>query len=348
MVKLIEAYVYEVTRRLPEKARNDIALELTSTIEDMLPENFTEGDLMEVLSKLGNPARLAASYRDTPMHLIGPKVYDAYIWTMKMIIPWAILLTILVHVVETIVLFSGEESILSVVIKSFGIIIANIIHVLIQTFFWVTIVFIFIERVGLAKSNVSITKHGTEWTPEHLKHVQIISKKKAIPRSEVIFGLIWTVIWVVLYFNAHHLAGIYRSIDGDGLQMVMPALDQQVLISYLPIVLPFALFEIALALYKWKERQWTMRLATINAVVKVLSLILFIIIASNPTLINEAMIPYLADILEINLTSVTNFIEWARWTIIAIVIVTVLIEIYDSYRKAKSEVSAQHTFMTIQ
>ncbi|WP_262176362.1 HAAS signaling domain-containing protein [Saccharococcus sp. Marseille-Q5394] len=335
-MKLIVAYIYEVTRRLPEKLREDIALELRSTIEDMLPEHFSEDEVKEALSKLGDPARLAASYRDTPMHLIGPKVYDAYLWTMKMIVPWAILITILVHVVETIVLFSGEESILSVVIKSIGIIIANIIHVLIQTFFWVTIVFIFIERIGLAKSNGSITTYGSEWTPEQLKYVHVISKKKVIPRSEIIFGLVWTAIWVILYFNADRLAGVYRSIDGEGLQMVMPALNQSVLMSYLPIVLPFALLEIGLALFKWKERQWTMKLVTINAVSKVVSLIVFIVIASNPALINDAMIPYLANVLEINSSSVQNFIDWAVWTIIATIIVTVAIEIYDSYRKAKA------------
>lgn len=336
MMKLIEAYIYEVTRRLPEKLREDIALELRSTIEDMLPEHFSEDEVKEALSKLGDPAHLAASYRDTPMHVIGPKVYDAYLWTMKMIVPWAILITILVHVVETIVLFSGEESILSVVIKSIGIIIANIIHVLIQTFFWVTIVFIFIERIGLAKSNGSITTYGSEWTPEQLKYVHVISKKKVIPRSEIIFGLVWTAIWVVLYFNADRLAGVYRSSDGDGLQMVMPALNQSVLMSYLPIVLPFALLEIGLALFKWKERQWTMKLVAINAVSKVVSLTVFIVIASNPALINEAMIPYLANVLEINSSSVQNFIDWAVWTIIATIIVTVAIEIYDSYRKAKA------------
>lgn len=336
MMKLIEAYVYEVTRRLPEKSRNDIALELRSTIQDMLPENFTEEEEMDVLSTLGDPARLAASYRDTPMYLIGPKVYDAYIWTMKMIIPWVILITVLVHVVETIVLFSGEESILSVVIKSFGIIIANIIHVLIQTFFWITIVFIFIERIGMAKSNGSITMFGTEWTPEQLKHVHVLPKKKAIPRGEVIFGLVWTVIWVVLYINADHIAGVYRSIDGEGLQMMMPALNQVVLMSYLPIVLPFALLEIGVALFKWKERQWTMRLVTVNAVIKVFSVVVLTIIATNPTLLNEAMIPYLAAELEINLSSVHNFFDWAVWTVIAVIIVTTVIEIYDSYRKAKA------------
>ena len=177
-MNLIETYVYEVTRRLPEKTREDIALELTSTIEDMLTESFTEQEVMDVLSKLGDPAQLAASYRDTPMHLIGPKVYDVYIWTMKMMVPWAILITILVHVVETIVLFSGEESVLSVVIKSFGIIIGNIIQVLIQLFFWVTIVFIFLERIGLSNSDLPMTKYGVKWTPESLKYVDVIPKKR--------------------------------------------------------------------------------------------------------------------------------------------------------------------------
>ena len=40
-MNLIDIYIQEVTRRLPEKSRDDIALELRSTIEDMLPENYT-------------------------------------------------------------------------------------------------------------------------------------------------------------------------------------------------------------------------------------------------------------------------------------------------------------------
>ncbi len=290
---------------------------------------------MEVLSKLGDPAQLAASYRDTPMHLIGPKVYDAYIWTMKMIIPWAVLITILVHVVETIVLFSGEESVLIVVVKSFGIIIASVIQVLIQVFFWVTIVYIFIERVGLSNSDLPMTKYGMKWTPEELKYVHVIPKKRAIPKSEVVLGFVWTSIWVIIYFSADHLAGIYRSVDGEGLQMVMPALNQEVLLSYLPFVLPFAVLEIGLGIYKWKERQWSIKLVTLNGVIKILSVIVFIIIVSNPALINEDIVPYMANLLEMTTSSVNNFIQWAVWTVVVVVIVTTVIEIYDSYRKAK-------------
>ncbi|WP_339254228.1 hypothetical protein NSQ43_06985 [Sporosarcina sp. FSL W8-0480] len=334
MTNLSEAYVYEVTRRLPEKTRKDIALELRSTIEDMLPENFSEDEEMEVLSKLGDPAKLAASYRDTPMHLIGPKVYDVYIRTIKIIIPWVIFITILVHVIEAFVLFSESESILSIAVKSIGIIIASIIQALIQMFFWVTIVFIFIERVGLANSNIAITTHGTEWTPEQLKQVRV-SSKKTIPRSEIIFGFAWTVIWIVFYFNADHLAGVYRSIDGEGLRMVMPAFNHAVWISYWPIVLSLAVIEIGLWLYKWNERQWTMKLVILNVALKVISLVAFIVIVSNPALLNEALIPYMANLLEIDLSAVNTFFEWAIWTIVVTVIVTYFIEVFDSYRKAK-------------
>ena len=48
-MKLIEVYIQEVTRRIPEKNREDIALELRSTIEDMLPGDYSEEDVMSSL-----------------------------------------------------------------------------------------------------------------------------------------------------------------------------------------------------------------------------------------------------------------------------------------------------------
>ena len=78
-MKLIEIYIQEVTRRLPEKMRKDIALELRSTIEDMLLGNDSEEDVKRVLNQLGNPAVLANGYKDQPMHLIGPRYFDVYV-----------------------------------------------------------------------------------------------------------------------------------------------------------------------------------------------------------------------------------------------------------------------------
>lgn len=334
-MNLIDAYIFEVTNRLPDKTRDDIALELRSTIEDMLPDNFREDDVIHVLTKLGDPAQLAASYRDSPMYLIGPKVYDTYIGTMKMIIPWVIIIATAVHVIESIVAFSGAESALSVIINSTGIIIAKVISALIQTFFWVTIVFVIIERVSLSKSHAPLTKWGKAWTPEQLKNTRIISRKKGISKGEIIFGFVWTAIWIIFYLNADHLAGIYRNIDGDGLQMVMPALNQSTLMSYLPFVVPLVILEFGLGIYKWIERQWTVRLATMNTVVRTYSLIVFILIITNPSLINDSVVPYLADLIDIELSLVDNTIQWIIGIAIVATIVTHIIEIYNEFRKGR-------------
>lgn len=334
-MNLIDAYVYEVTRRLPEKNRDDIALELRSTIEDMLPENPSEEETKKVLMKLGNPAVLATSYRDKPKYLIGPKVYDSYLRTLKKVIPWAILVIVFVHTAISIFSFTGEEAILFVTLKTFGTIIAKVINMLMYAFFWITIVFIAIERIGLAKVDPLCTENKGTWTPDELKNVKIIPKKKAISKGDAVFSLVWTAIWALVYFNADHLVGAYRSLEGGGLQFVMPLFNQGILLSYWPIIVILILLEIGLAVYKWKAAQWTIKLASVNTIIRVLGVITFIVIASNPNLIHEAMIPYMAQIFETTVSSVDYFLTWIWKLIIASIVIPIVIEVFDSYRKAR-------------
>lgn len=334
-VNLIDAYVYEVTRRLPKKSRDDIAMELRFSIEDMLPENYTEKEVKEALAKMDDPAVLAASYRDKPMYLIGPKVYDAYIETLKMIFPWAILICIIVSVVASIGLFNGEDAVLTVIINTFTDIIVNVIYVVSQIFIWVTIVFVIVERVGLSKNDLPLTKKGTPWTPEDLKNVQIIPAKKIISTGEIVFSIMWTVIWAVIYWNAEHLVGIYRSTEGTGLQLVMPIFDHQMLLSYWPLVVAFIVLEIGLALYKWNVGQWTKNVAIVNGIIHTMSIITFIIITSNANLYNEATIPYMAKVLEMNIPSLLSVTEIIWIIIVVSVVISTVMELVDSYKKAK-------------
>lgn len=188
-MNLIDAYVYEVTRRLPKKSRDDIAMELRFSIEDMLPDSYTEKEVKEALAKMDDPAVLAASYRDKPMYLIGPKVYDAYIETLKLIFPWVILICVILNIVASIGMFNGEESILTVIINTITDTIVNVIYAASQVFIWTTIVFVIVERVGLSKNDLPLTKRGTPWSPDDLKDVQIIPAKKIISTGEIIFSI---------------------------------------------------------------------------------------------------------------------------------------------------------------
>lgn len=82
--EMIERYIYEVTRRVPQEMRTEIRMELESLIEDM---RTGEGlCVQEALARLGDPADFARRYRGDDSYLIGPDYYDNYIWILKIVL----------------------------------------------------------------------------------------------------------------------------------------------------------------------------------------------------------------------------------------------------------------------
>src|SRR5699024_8882973 len=82
---LIDKYVYTVTKNLPKKTRADVEKELRGSIMDMLPDDFTEIDVEKALYMLGSPAVMAEEYRDGRGVLIGPGLYNQYIYVLKLV-----------------------------------------------------------------------------------------------------------------------------------------------------------------------------------------------------------------------------------------------------------------------
>lgn len=330
-MNLIEIYIHEVTRRLPEKSREDIALELRSTIEDMLPDDYSEKDVKVVLEKLGNPATLASGYRDQPMHLIGPRYFDVYVTLLKMILPIAMVVSLITMIAEYFIGYGGEESVIKVVSTIMAKGIGGIIEVGIQSFFWLTLVFAIIERTDKGKDGQPVTINFTKWTPDDLKNIVYIPKKKAITKIEVFGSLIWTAIWATFYFNANHLVGVYEG-SGDGLKFVTPSLNQEVLLGYWPIVLILIGFEIALALYKLIKGQWTKRIAICNTALQLIGSIVFIVVISNPNIWIQDFITYMADLFTI---TAKQFETWVVGGGIAIFIFGAAFNVFDGFRKAR-------------
>lgn len=331
MTNLIEIYIQEVIRRLPEKNRGDIALELKSTIEDMLPDDYTEKDVKEVLQKLGNPVSLASGYRDQPMHLIGPRYFDVYITLLKMILPISAVIALISMIATYFVNYNGEESVVNVILLVMGEGIWKVIEVGIQVFFWLTVVFAIVERTDKEKGTEPFTSSLTKWTPEDLKNIPYIPKKKAITKFEVFGYLMWTAIWAAFYFYADHLIGIYEN-NGDGLEFIMPALNHEVIISYWPIVVAIIGLEVLLAIYKFLKGQWTNKMAIFNTIVEVLASATFIFIFINPDLVNLEFTAYMSDLFSV---TVEKFKGWILGIVIFTVVIFSVISIIDGFRKAR-------------
>ncbi|MDZ5607133.1 hypothetical protein U2I54_08470 [Bacillus pseudomycoides] len=330
-MNLIDIYIQEVTRRLPEKNREDIALELRSTIEDMLLDNYSEENIKVVLETLGNPAILASKYRDRPMHLIGPHYFETYVTLLKMIVPITATISLISLIAKYFIGYHGEEAVINVIIDIIGFGIWRIIEVGMQVFFWLTLVFALIERVDHSKGSHPFTTRFTKWTADDLKNISYIPKKKAITKCEVFGSLLWTAIWATVYFYANHLVGMYRG-STHGLDFVTSAFNQDVLLQYWPLVLVVIVLEIALSIYKLMKRQWTKGIAIFNTALQLIGTIVFIVIVTNPNVMNQDFITYTADLFSI---TTKQFESWIVGGGIFIFMLSAAINVFDGIRKAK-------------
>ena len=327
-MELIELYIQEVIRRLPEKNRADIALELQSTIEDMLPEDHTEQDVKAVLLKLGDPVTLASGYRDRPMHLIGPRYYDVYISLLKMILPIAAVISLIALVGDNPFRETGI-TVMEAILKIIGKGISGIISTGIQVFFWLTLSFAILERLDTSKDQSPVTKDLKPWTPENLKDIPNISKIKAVPMIEVFASLLGLSVFAALYFNAANLLGVYEKRNGS-LIFVTPSFNQDVLNSYWLLVSCVIIMGALLAIYKLFLGRWTLKLAFFHAIYQLLYTLTFIIIISNPDLLNPEFLAYQRTLFSID--------EWKSsiyWGLILISIIFAAYDTYQGFRKAK-------------
>ncbi|PFV54352.1 hypothetical protein COL00_10540 [Bacillus cereus] len=329
-MNLIDLYIQEVAKRLPEKNREDITLELRSTIDDMLPEDYNEKDVKSVLEKLGSPVSLANGYLDRPMHLIGPRYFDVYTTLLKMIIPIAAVIALISMVAENFIGYSGDQAVLNVILQLIGKGIGGIFEVGLHVFFWLTLVFVILERTDKDKGIEPLTTSLKKWTPDDLKNISYIPKKKAISKFEVFGGLMWTAVWATLYFYANYLVGVYNG-TANGLKFVSPTFNQDVLLQYWPIVVIMIVFEICISLYKLVQGQWTQRLAIGNAILQIAGTIVFIVIVVNPHVFNVGFITYLANAFTI---SSEEFKTWLIGGGIFFYMLSAAINIFDGFRKA--------------
>jgi hypothetical protein len=275
-MELIERYISEVTRRISKKNRQDIAMELRSTIEDMLPDHYSEKEVTEVLQELGDPARLASQYEDKKQYLIGPLFFDRYISFLKVVgLPIAILI-FLSEWMSGIVSSNGEIMMKASMMQIFWGMFITIVNSIVHLFFWITIVFVVIER--FAKSNDS-----KSWTPEDL-WVTAIPVQKQISKFEVFSSLFWTILWVAALFYA----GWYRQNNGTSIYYFL--FNQEELVTYIPAIIGVVAVEIGLAIYMLVAAKWTKVLVGFNGVSHIIFAVLLCVMVSNPNLFNQQFI----------------------------------------------------------
>lgn len=277
-MKIIDRYIYAVVSKLPEKQREDIAKELRTLIDDMMGNySFDEAEsskVEKVLLELGDPNKLANKYIDKKRYLIGPENFSKYIFVLKIVL-LAIFIGISVAlVVEGI--FVSENNLITIISDYFS----TLTSALFQGFTWVTVIFATVEYQGI---NFSSLDKGSKWDLSKLSPIP--NKKSLISPVESLIGILFTTIFTIIIYFVPEVLAAYFLTSNDSL-VTIPIFNIDALSEFKFIIIGIFILCITKEMLKILYGKWSIKLAVSYSVLTILSLILFIILFSNPTIWN--------------------------------------------------------------
>lgn len=186
---LVDRYVMEVGRRLPEKQRADVQLELRSSLQDALDERGMDADspkdedrIVQLLREFGKPSHVAEGY-GARLHLIGPELQPFYWWIVRI----NIIVINIVHLASFVLALVNSANLGEAV----GNFVGNLVNSLLVSFAIVTIIFAVLERFlpGLKLP-------AEEWDPRDLP--EITPDQEKVKYFELIFEFIFTGAFITV------------------------------------------------------------------------------------------------------------------------------------------------------
>ncbi|WP_341953565.1 permease prefix domain 1-containing protein [Salinibacterium sp. TMP30] len=266
-----DRYVAATLRSLPERQRQDIEAELRALIADAIDDRREAGAdadsaEREVLTGLGAPARLAASYSDRSLYLIGPEFYLDYLRVLKLLLSTLVPLWFVFFALVTFTDGSPAE-------VAFGGALYSAFETAVTIAFFTTLVFAIIERVSAVR-----TKRKATWDPSSLPEV----RKKTGYFTELIGGVIFLAVIVIALVLAQTL-GAVEGADGTKVGPVSSGLWES---GVFYIALLFGIASISFHVLAYYTG-WSTANAIANAVLVVLFAAPAIWLAASGRLLSE-------------------------------------------------------------
>jgi hypothetical protein len=191
----IDRYVNEVGRRLPARQRADVEREIRSLIEDEVAgrldavedegraQGAMEATVLAVLEQFGSPKEMAARYQ-APRYLISPAMFPIF----QLVLGIVLTVTIMANIFGVAVAASSGE-----LVDPFIDMILGLFSSIIQALGTVTLIFVGLERLGVAADG-----KPEAWNPRSLPPVKDAQR---ISIFEVVVDIGFTAAILMLAVN---------------------------------------------------------------------------------------------------------------------------------------------------
>ena len=308
---LTARYIAATVANLPAASRRDVHDELSASIADAIDARTEQGEERstaerEVLTELGDPGVLAAQYTERPLHLIGPRYYLTWrrlLKTLLLIVP--IVAMVAIAAIQSVT----AAPLTDIIAETLSLGISSAIHV----FFWVTIVFLVLERTQSGT--------GTAWDVDQLPE----APENGAGPADVIASAVFAIL-LLAALAGDTMYGLVRTPEGS-FSLLHPGLWP----AWSLVLAVLLVLEVALAVAVFLRGRWTTAFAVVNTALSVAFLSWALTLLGNGRLLNPAALEAL------------NALEWvspgveriALATLVVTVIAVSIWDIVDGWRKAR-------------
>lgn len=276
-MNMLDLYIAEIGKHLPEKNRIDLQREIRSLLEDALDDAsqaqgrpVDDAMTVEILKKFGDPEKVAASY-SPPRYLIGPRIFPTY-WLVLRIVLAVVLVVSAIGV--GLGLGKGidpSQSLLESVLES----IAGLLGSLFAAFGNVTLIFAVLERF-VPESEWSKTK---AWDPRQMKAEPDPEKVKLI---EPILGAFFIAIALMLLNVYADRIGIFSFVNGRW--ETAPILAPE-FFKYVPFMNILLIADLVRNAFLLQQGRWTSALRLFVIATSLGGIALAVTLLNGPTLL---------------------------------------------------------------
>lgn len=251
---------------------------------------------------------------------VGAQSYESYKAVLKLVLGICLSVYSCYSLIEGIVHLSIDTNVLSNIIKMIIHLIVGLLAIGIQAGLWVTLVFVFIEKLGKGPINIEF-----KLKEEHTKD----QSKKRISVGDSLFSIVMTVLFTALLYYVPQLIGWYEK-GVNGLILIEPLFEIQRLQTYLPLIVVLATVEIMICLYKVVRPYWNSPLAWIKVIYDIVSISLIIRMIRDSTLFNPRFFEKLEDIMGTSFEAILS--DGGTLFIIILIGATVLETVMNFYK----------------
>lgn len=197
-MEILDRYLQSVKKHLPWQRQEDILAELRANMESQLEDKeaelgrpLSEAEAMEWLKQFGPPIRVAARYQ-RQQYLIGPAVFPAYWYALRLSLGW---MTAIYAIGKTVSIVVNGQGWRAAVEATFALPFLLLVNAAI-----VTAIFVVIEQVNLRRPGkiAELAPTSPEWSPADLPPLDG-NKPRSFGHAlaDVIFGILFFV-WLLL------------------------------------------------------------------------------------------------------------------------------------------------------